>query len=128
MGKDVKKPLLGPVRYIKLQNSGAFVVKIKIEYIKKHADKNGNISYSGDWESWHADGNRDICLGAERTVDLCDSNIPTGSQVMLKADVVWGKDNTADQMFIFDSKSANMAIYTIDGTTLDNDLTLDKYK
>lgn len=55
---------------IKRKNNGAFVAQIEVQYRKKSTDGHGNISYPGEWKSWHSDGYRDICAAAERTVDL----------------------------------------------------------
>ena len=33
------------VRYFKLENTGAFVAQIVVQYKEKHTDSEGNISY-----------------------------------------------------------------------------------
>jgi hypothetical protein len=111
------------VRYFKLENSGGFVAQIEVQYKEKHTDGQGNISYDAEWKSWQHDGYGDICVGAERTVDLLnDLNIPDGSQVRLKAIVVAGKDRTADEQYIYQKTASSMATYKISGTTLINSL------
>ncbi len=111
------------VRYFKLKNAGAFVAQIVVQYKEKHTDFQGNVSYDAEWKDWHTDGYRDICAGAERTVDLLnDANIPDGSQVRLKAVVVAGKDRTSDEQYIYQKTASSMATYKISGTTLINSL------
>lgn len=111
------------IRYIKLKNTGGFVAQIEVQYKEKKTDSQGNISYAAEWSSWHYDGYRDICAGAERTVDLfLDANIPDGSQVRLKAVVVWGKDHVSEEQYIYQSTCSKMAVYEISGTTLFNNL------
>lgn len=112
------------VRYFKLQNTGGFVAQIEVEYKKKNTDTSGNVSYDAEWNSWKPSGYHDICVHAERTVDLCsDAKIPEGSQVRLRAVVKGGKDKTSDQ-YVYQQASPNTASYKISGTTLINSLTL----
>lgn len=111
------------IRYIKLKNTGGFVAQIEVQYKQKHTDSQGNISYDAEWKNWHYDGYRDICAGAERTVDLLlDANIPEDSQVRLKAVVVWGSDCVSEEQYIYQQSNSQMAVYEISGTTLINKL------
>jgi hypothetical protein len=111
------------IRYIKLKNTGGFVAQIEVQYKEKHTDGQGNVSYDAEWKSWHYDGYRDICAGAERTVDpLLDAKIPDGAQVRPKAVVVWGSDRTSDENYIYQESCSKMDVYEISGTTLINKL------
>ncbi len=109
------------VRYFKLENTGGFVAKIEIQYKARRVDDNGNVSYDADWHKWDTGGYRDICAGGERTVDLADAGFPDGSQVRLKAVVVWGKDKTGD-VYLYQNNSNTMISYKISGTTQFNSL------
>ena len=51
---------MNTLRYLKLQNDGAFVAQIVIEYRERHTDGQGNISFAGEWKSWYTAGYRDI--------------------------------------------------------------------
>lgn len=119
---------MNDIRYITLQNKGAFVARIEIQYKEKKSDNQGNISYSADWKSWHSDGYRDVCAAAERTVDLTGSNIPDGAQVRLKAIVKLGSDCTSKDQYIYNKTSSKSAVYKVSGTTLINSLELVSYK
>lgn len=113
------------VRYFKLENDGAFVAQIVIEYKERHTDGQGNVSYPGEWKSWYSAGYRDILQYGERSVDLAtDSNIPLGSQVRLHVYVAAGYSNPAVQQYVFDKAGGEQAVYEISGTTLNNYLKL----
>lgn len=110
------KTLIVPVdsiRYFKLHNSGAFVVHMQILWSL------GNTS--GTYEE---DGYHDICAAGERTIDMVKAGIPDGAMVRLKGEVVAGDDDTADEEFIFNAKSAEMASYKISGTVFKSTITL----
>lgn len=119
---------MGDIRYITLQNKGAFVARIEVEYKAKHTDKQGNVSYDAKWKSWHSDGYRDICAAAERTVDLTGSSIPDESQVRLKAIVKLGSDCASNDQYIYNKTSSKSAVYKVGGTTLINSLERVSYK
>ncbi len=120
---------MNTVRYFKLNNGGAFVAQIVIEYRERQMDGKGDISYDTQWKSWFTEGYRDILQYAERTVDLLsDSPIPDGSQVRLHVYVAAGSSDPATQQFIYDKNSPSMANYNISGTTLNNTLTLLYYR
>lgn len=119
---------MNTVRYFKLQNDGAFVAQIVIEYKERHVDGKGNVSFDAEWKSWFTPGYRDILASAERSVDLAtDSNIPDGSQVRLHVYVAAGYSNPSNNQFIFSKTSAAQAVYEISGTTLNNYLQLVSY-
>ena len=116
------------VRYFKLQNDGAFVAQIVIEYKERKTDGQGNVSYAGEWKSWYTPGYRDILQYGERSVDLVkDSNIPDGSQVRLHVYVAAGYSNPSIEQYIYDKTTAEQAVYEISGTTLNNYLKLVSY-
>ncbi|MFA5658169.1 MAG: hypothetical protein WC900_02675 [Oscillospiraceae bacterium] len=111
------------IRYLKLKNAGAFVVHMVI--IWDGDDGNGNESHG----TYEPSGYHDICAAAERTIDLNDNTkIPNGATVKLKADVVWGKDKTASEEYIYDNSCGGIAEYKISGTTLNNKLKLETYR
>ena len=119
---------MNKVRYFKLQNDGAFVAQIVIEYKERHTDGQGNVSYSGEWKNWYSAGYRDILQYGERSVDLAaDSNIPDGSQVRLHVYVAAGYSNPSVEQYIFDKTTAEQAVYEISGNTLSNYLKLVSY-
>ncbi len=95
-----------------LKDQGGFDVKLQFVYY----DENGNRI--------HVDGTSAYPLGQTRTRKPSESGVPDGSPVSLYAFVVWGKDNTASQLFMYDQNSSTTAKYTISGTTLDNELGL----
>ncbi len=116
------------LRYIKLQNDGAFVAQIVVEYKERKTDGQGNVSFDGQWKSWFTPGYRDILQFGERSVDLLkDSNIPDGAQVRLHVYVAAGYSNPSVEQYIFDKKAAEQAVYEISGTTLNNYLKLVSY-
>ncbi|WP_405323075.1 hypothetical protein [Fibrobacter sp.] len=97
------------IRYFKLHNSAAFVVRIKVEV----TDKDGKIYEVGK------DGYDDICVGAERTFDLLNDpnrTITSGDTVRLKADVSGGTDKLAEESFTYDPNSPKTARYKITGS------------
>lgn len=104
------------IRYMKLKNEGGFVARMKILW--EGSDGKGNIGH-GEYEE---DSYHDICIHAERSIDLSETNIPDNSEVQLKAVVVLGKDKTADEKFIYSKDSCEKATYEISGTTLINKL------
>lgn len=106
---------MGNIRYFKLKNSGAFVVKMQVEWTA--SDGQGNESHG----VYKPDGYHDICAAAERTIDLKSTKIPDGATVHLIADVAGGKNKTSED-YIYDSKCGDMATYKIKGTTLINSL------
>lgn len=118
------------VRFFKLHNNGGFVAQIEVQYREKKTDGKGNISYSGEWKTWQASGYRDICLGAERTVDLYGDigKIPEEAQVRLNAVVVWGKDHPSKEQYIYSREYSKMAEYEIWGTTLCNKMERRSYR
>jgi hypothetical protein len=95
-----------------LHNGGGFVVKMEFKY----TDEDG---HSGT--SHTSDG---ITLGKTKTVDPGDLGVPNGSLCTLVAIVVAGKDNEAQQSFMYEKGNPDTAAYTITGTTLSNTLGL----
>ena len=39
---------MNTLRYLKLQNDGAFVAQIVMEYRERHTDGQGNVSFAGE--------------------------------------------------------------------------------
>jgi hypothetical protein len=95
-----------------LFNQGGFVTKLQFVY------------WDDDGNKIHKDGTGDIPLGQKKTASPGEFGVPNGAMVSLYAFVVWGSDNEANQVFIYDSSSSVTANYTISGTTLDNSLVL----
>jgi hypothetical protein len=96
-----------------LANHGGFVVKLQFVYYDL---ENG--------EKYHVDGSGDILLGQSHSEDPGDHGVPDGALIALYAFVVWGYDNEAKQLFTYRRGDPNTAYYTIDGTTLSNNLGL----
>ncbi|SAK88654.1 hypothetical protein AWB78_04641 [Caballeronia calidae] len=101
------------IEKISLKNGGGFVAKLHV--IAAPATGGDGKTYPD---------NSDIPLGKEHTVDLASLGVPDGSKVKLKAIVVWGKDNEAQQAFTFEKGCGKTARYSITGTTLGNELGL----
>jgi hypothetical protein len=101
------------IEKISLKNGGGFVAKLHV--IAAPATGGEGRTYPD---------NNDIAIGQERTVDLGTLNVPDGSKVKLKAIVVWGNDNEAQQAFTYQKGCGKTAHYSITGTTLNNDLGL----
>ena len=100
------------IRYYKLKNKAAFVARMKIKWT--HSDSKGDTS-TGDYEP---SGYHDVCAGAERTIDMNDTNIPDGAEVQLEVKVVLGTDKTASEKHSYQKSFGDMATYEITGTTL----------
>ena len=92
------------IRYFKLKNDGWFVARIAVNY--EH-DDGGNASKG----TYKPTGYHDICAAGERTLDLTQTTIPSGSIVTLVGEVVWGTDQTATENFIFDMDAGATAVY-----------------
>ena len=105
-------------RAFTLHNEGAFVAHIQLKWTNPKDGSKGKYEQSG----YH-----DICIHAERTVNLSDTGIPLGSTVYLHVDVVAGKDNEADEAFDY-AEDGKTADYTISGWTLRNTLTFNGLK
>ena len=110
------------IRYFKLQNKGAFVVRMKIEWTNI---EDGNESHG----VYEPSGYHDICAAAERTIDLKELKknngsplLSEGAKVKLKAVVVAGKDKVSEE-FTYSPSSGDTATFKITGTTLINTLT-----
>ncbi len=101
------------IRTFKLRNKGGFVARLFIEY--RASDKDS-------WNTWKPDGYSDICAAAERSVDIADTGIASGSHVRLHAFVLSGSDRTASEEFIYSKDVGTTAAYNITGTTLINKL------
>ena len=108
------------IRYFKLTNKGWFVAQMQVIWTGN--DGKGNVSHG----TYEPSGYHDICIHAERTIDLADKStkIPDGAQVQLKVEVIAGKDKTATEKFIFSKDAGDTACYKISGTTLSNTLKL----
>ncbi len=97
-----------------LYNDGGFDVKLQFVYY----DENGHRH--------HVDGTGAYPVLQTECRKPGDSGVPNGAGVSLYAFVVWGADNTASEMFVYDQTSTVTAYYKITGTTLQSDLVLDK--
>ncbi|NHB97416.1 hypothetical protein [Photorhabdus stackebrandtii] len=95
-----------------LKNSGGFVARIQFSYIDANGEK--FLSKQSD----------DITLGVTKTIDPGDLGVPDGATVYMHVFVVWGRDNEAHQVFLYEKGSQAIANYMISGTTLNNDLGL----
>ena len=105
------------VRFIKLKNNGAFVVRMHISW--------KSFNRGGDYEP---DGYHDICCAAERTIDLADTGIPEGAGVTLIVHIVAGEDVWSQDRFVYDSECGKIAVYRIKGTTMHWNIKLENYK
>ena len=92
------------IRWVSLKNSGALVAEIVIK-------SNSGAEYCFE---------KDITAGVERTVDIADAGgkFKDGDIVYLEVNVVWGKNRTASQRFVYRKTSNKRARYTIAGGTL----------
>ena len=92
------------IRWVSLKNSGALVAEIVIK-------SNSGAEYCFE---------KDITAGVERTVDIADAGgkFKDGDIVYLEVNVVWGKNRTASQRFVYRKASNKRARYTIAGGTL----------
>ena len=95
-----------------LRNQGGFVTKLQVVYW----DENGN--------KIHCDGTGSFPIGQCESLDPGKASppVPNGSPVSVYADVVWGKDNTGNQLYMYQTGNGTTANYVITGTTLDNQL------
>lgn len=109
----------GNARAFTLHNDGAFVAHIVLIWTHPETGKSGEYEQSG----YH-----DICVGAERTVNLSDTDIPLGALVHLKVDVVLGKDKEDNDNSFRYTTDGGTADYTISGRTLKNSLTYNGLK
>ncbi|OWV08333.1 hypothetical protein B7993_00290 [Fibrobacter sp. UWH3] len=108
------------IKAITLKNSGAFVVRMRINWNDPESDNSSGV--------YEPSGYHDICAAGERTINLSETGIPEGANVRLHADVVLGKDKEGGEQFRYTSDASMIAHYTISGTTLINDLKLDDVK
>ena len=100
------------VGHVSLHNGGGFVVKMEFKY-------------TTDGVNWKTSNQTDsFPLGKTKNVDPGDLGVPDGSIIKLKAIVVAGKDNEAQQQFLYDKGHSVTAEYTMTGTTLNNTLGL----
>jgi hypothetical protein len=102
--------IMDKVGKVSLNNKGAFVAHMKFKYI----DDSGLTKTSST-------SSKDILVTQTETVDPGDLGVPNGSIFHLIAVVVAGKDNEADNNFIYNNGSPT-AQYSITGTTLNNTL------
>jgi hypothetical protein len=106
------------IQKFSLKNGGGFVARIHV--IAHLPTPTANV-----WGKEQVfEDQTDIPLGQEHEVDPGRLGVPDGSQVKLKAFVVWGNDNSAAQAFIYKSAANRKARYTITGTTGSNELGL----
>lgn len=105
------------VRFIKLKNQGAFVARMQISW--KKSNRGG---------TYEPDGYHDICVAAERTIDLVDTDILDGADVTLIVHVVAGGNLWSQDRFTFDRECGKMASYLIKGTTMNPKIRLESYK
>lgn len=103
---------LQKIGQMSLKNQGGFVTRLMFSYI----DDNGEKQLSGH--------TGDITLGFSKSADPGDLGVPDGSVVSMYAFVVWGRDNEAKRVFLYEKGNPNTAHYNISGTTLDNELGL----
>ena len=112
------------IRYIKLKNptGNGWVVRIKIGWeVYDEVIKDGIITRvkNGKSGTWEKKGYDDICVAAERTVDIKnDTNIPNKSEVWLKPFIVAGKDGPDSAHFIYDENAGDIAEFSISGALL----------
>jgi hypothetical protein len=106
------------IQKVSLKNGGGFVARIHI--VAKPPTATANVFGT---EQVFED-KTDIPLGQEREIDLGGLGVKDGSQVKLRAFVVWGTDNNASQAFIYKASAKRKARYTITGTTGSNELGL----
>jgi len=106
------------IQTFSLKNGGGFVARIHV--IARLPTSTANVF--GEQEVF--EDQTDIPLGQEREVDPGTLGVPDGSQVTLRAFVVWGKDNDAPQAFIYKSSAKRKARYTITGTRAATELGL----
>ena len=116
--------LSGTIRYFRLANKAGFVAQMKLKWVHYTQVEEGNvilkkIDKSGSYE---LSGYRDVCLGAERTIDMNDTDIPDGSEVYLEVIVCAGYDRKAGEIFIYSSTAGDRASYEISGATLTSKL------
>lgn len=95
---------------VSIHNGGGFVVRMQFKY----TNEDGNVETS--------EHGGDVTLGFTQKIDPGVLGVPDGSPVILNAIVVWGKDNEAQQEFMYIKDNQVTAAYTITGTTLNNTL------
>lgn len=94
---------------VSLKNNGGFVTRLEFEYYQEATNK------------WiHMKGTGDITLGFSQSVNPGNCGVPEGALFRVYAFVVWGTDNMATEMFIYDNSNRSTASYAISGTTLNN--------
>ena len=97
-------------RYVKLQNSGAFVVRMKLQI----TDPN-----TGATSTWTVGS---FAVGKSKTVDLSTKISKAGTKVVLVAQAVGGKTKKSGT-FYYHPDSTLTASYKVSGTTLNVKLT-----
>lgn len=97
-------------RYVKLQNSGAFVVRMKVEITDPS---------TGASSTWTVDS---FAVGKSKTVDLSTKISKAGTKVVLVAQAVAGKTKKSG-VFYYHPDSTKTASYKVSGTTLNVKLT-----
>jgi len=104
---------LAKVRLVRLNNRGAFVVRLQFVYVDSQGRK------------IRTRGTGDIRLGETVTVNPGDFGVPEGATFHVYASVVAGRDKISCESFVY-NPSIDLGIeYRTTGTTLFNSLTLD---
>jgi Fibronectin type 3 domain-containing protein len=98
------------LRYFKLQNKGAFVVRMKVEITDPS---------TGASSTWTVDS---FAVGKSKTVDLSTKISKAGTKVVLVAQAVGGKTKKSGT-FYYHPDSTLTASYKVSGTTLNVKLT-----
>jgi hypothetical protein len=98
------------VGYVSLINQGGFVCRMRFKYL----DDTGTFVVTKE--------TGDITLGRTDRVDPGNLGVPNGATFLLYVDVVWGTDNQASNMLIYEKGSNKCAAYNISGTSTINNL------
>ena len=105
---------MADIGFISLKNTGAFVARIQFEYWNNSTSK---------WV--RTDNTGDITAGFSKTSSPGECNVPDGSTVRLHVSVALGSDKDSSESYTYKKGNANIAKYTISGTTLSNTLKYD---
>lgn len=110
---NVAKEMIDHIRYFKLHNGAAVVVRMRIKW-----------SLGTNSGTYEEDGYHDICAGADGSIDMLEAGIPHGATVRLYASVPMGDDDSADETFIYDRNSGITMPYKLSGTAFKTTLKL----
>jgi hypothetical protein len=96
---------LRPIANFVLHNGGGFVVRGKVSWIDAKGGEKHLTGTPGD-----------ITLGFDGRINPGELGVPPHSSVALFADVMWGDDVEANQVFEYDPACGVTATYSITGT------------